>query len=215
MSHKSHKSRMSHVTHTHTHTQHHSITAQQHNSTQHTAHSTQHTNAQTPHTQTQTHTHTHTHTQALHTSRPHHLYYAPCSLRPQVYPYSLMADEAQVGMIEECMSRFKIATTDTALTLARTVSPHAADSGKYLALASDPTLPSLLQDLALGKDSCIVGQKGCGKSALVRHIAQLTGYSGVTYTVHLFKDMTSRGKNTPFSLPFHSNSKTETNHTPT
>jgi len=44
-----------------------------------------------------------------------------------------------------------------------------------------------------------VGPKGCGKSALVLWFAQLLNYQ--VFTVHAFKDMTSRGTVFPGQTP--------------
>jgi len=51
----------------------------------------------------------------------------------------------------------------------------------------------LLADLVLShsvSDLCVVGERGCGKSALVQQLASLLGYS--TETVQLYADMTAR-----------------------
>jgi len=51
----------------------------------------------------------------------------------------------------------------------------------------------LLADLVLShsvSDLCVVGERGCGKSALVHQLASLLGYS--TETVQLYADMTAR-----------------------
>lgn len=49
---------------------------------------------------------------------------------------------------------------------------------------------SLMQDHIVGRDMCVVGDKGCGKSALIRHFASQLGYR--VRSIQLFKDMTSR-----------------------
>ncbi len=49
---------------------------------------------------------------------------------------------------------------------------------------------AMMQDHALGRDLCLVGPKGCGKTAAVHAFASMLGYHAET--VHLYKDMTSR-----------------------
>lgn len=54
-------------------------------------------------------------------------------------------------------------------------------------------LVPLLLDFAAGRDCCIVGRKGAGKSAFVRYAASRLGYDSTRlHTVHLFGDMSSR-----------------------
>jgi hypothetical protein len=54
-------------------------------------------------------------------------------------------------------------------------------------------LAPVIQDHVLSKAVCIVGPKGCGKTAFVRYLSSRLGYEGRVHTIHLFKDMTSRG----------------------
>lgn len=50
----------------------------------------------------------------------------------------------------------------------------------------------VVQDLALGATPCIVGDKGCGKSAVVAQLSHMLGYGGSTTSIHLYKDMGAR-----------------------
>ena len=49
---------------------------------------------------------------------------------------------------------------------------------------------AMLQDHALGRDLCLMGGKGCGKSAAAHALAAMLGYH--VESVHLYKDMSSR-----------------------
>ncbi len=51
-------------------------------------------------------------------------------------------------------------------------------------------LTGLLQDHAAGRDACIIGEKGVGKSAVARVFAHMLGYDCELFS--LFKDMTAR-----------------------
>ena len=53
-------------------------------------------------------------------------------------------------------------------------------------------ISDVCQDLAVGATPCIVGGKGCGKSAVVSEVAHLLGYSGSTTSIHVYKDMGAR-----------------------
>ena len=72
---------------------------------------------------------------------------------------------------------------------------HHDVAGRPLLLtdASCDLVSDLAQDLCMGRSACLVAGKGAGKSALVRVLARVLGYSEEhTTTVHLYKDMGSR-----------------------
>ncbi|EKX41778.1 hypothetical protein GUITHDRAFT_112197 [Guillardia theta CCMP2712] len=50
----------------------------------------------------------------------------------------------------------------------------------------------VLQDLALGANPCVVGEKGTGKSALVLRVSNAMGYGDRRKIIHLYKDMSAR-----------------------
>jgi len=62
------------------------------------------------------------------------------------------------------------------------------------AIVSEPVLEKLVgelvQDHAAGADLCLVGEKGVGKSTVVRMLAARLGYA--VEVVHLFNDMSAR-----------------------
>ncbi|EQC29690.1 hypothetical protein SDRG_12690 [Saprolegnia diclina VS20] len=69
--------------------------------------------------------------------------------------------------------------------------PNMAPMPGYVeAPAYHDVLTTMLQDHALGKDVCLLGPKGSGKSGLARLFAHRLGYPSELFT--LFKDMTSR-----------------------
>ncbi|OQR83325.1 hypothetical protein ACHHYP_14843 [Achlya hypogyna] len=69
--------------------------------------------------------------------------------------------------------------------------PNMAPLTGYLETPSyAATVARMLQDHALGKDLCLLGPKGSGKSGLARQFAHRLGYP--TELCTLFKDMTSR-----------------------
>ncbi len=51
-------------------------------------------------------------------------------------------------------------------------------------------LQAMLQDHIIGRDICLMGPKGCGKSTIVRHFAAGLGQMIETITLH--KDMNTR-----------------------
>eukprot|EP00736_Rhodelphis_marinus_P009306 Rmarinus@m.17489 len=54
----------------------------------------------------------------------------------------------------------------------------------------DSVLTALLQSHALGKDICVIGASGSGKSLLVQHFARALGYD--VELIQMYKDMTAR-----------------------
>ena len=52
-------------------------------------------------------------------------------------------------------------------------------------------LSSLVQSHIVGKDICMIGEKGEGKTFIINQLAELLGYEGLE-TVFIYKDMTSR-----------------------
>jgi MoxR-like ATPase len=72
-----------------------------------------------------------------------------------------------------------------------TVHQHVGGSGLFVESRALARLVSaMMQDHAMQRHSCIVGAKGSGKSALVKHFGRLLGYD--ISTVNLYNDMTSR-----------------------
>lgn len=53
-------------------------------------------------------------------------------------------------------------------------------------------LCEMLLDHSLGRDLCLVGSKGSGKSFLISRFSQLLGYRRIPYTVLLYSDLSSR-----------------------
>lgn len=81
--------------------------------------------------------------------------------------------------------------------------PSSSVSSSPAAGLPEPFIPTLfhhrilapvLLDLAVGRDVCIIGQRGCGKSSFVRWISEsILGFRPhQIHQVHLFKDMSSR-----------------------
>ncbi|XP_039291605.1 von Willebrand factor A domain-containing protein 8-like [Nilaparvata lugens] len=69
-------------------------------------------------------------------------------------------------------------------------SGKSAETIDYIATAyQDSSLAGLLQNHAIG-DICVIGPKGCGKSILVKRLANMLGYS--VEPIVLYQDMTSR-----------------------
>ncbi len=56
----------------------------------------------------------------------------------------------------------------------------------------DDIMVDLLQDHVIGKDICIIGEKGMGKTVLAYQFADRLGYSNSLQVIHCYKDMTSR-----------------------
>ena len=68
---------------------------------------------------------------------------------------------------------------------------HTGGSGLFVeSRALARLVTAMMQDHAMQRHSCIVGAKGSGKSALVKHFGRLLGYD--IATVNLYNDMTSR-----------------------
>lgn len=53
-------------------------------------------------------------------------------------------------------------------------------------------LSDMVMDHSLSMDLCLIGQKGCGKSAVAMKFAHLTGYDTQVEVMQLFKDMSAR-----------------------
>lgn len=62
-------------------------------------------------------------------------------------------------------------------------------SGKPFAIVDSHValLGDCVQSMAANQDFCIVGGKGCGKTVFAQYLADVAGFSGHVYTVHLFK----------------------------
>lgn len=56
---------------------------------------------------------------------------------------------------------------------------------------ADPLVVEMIQSAMVGKDLCVIGGRGEGKSYLTRQFAKLMGYTNVE-TLFLFEDMTAR-----------------------
>ncbi|KAG7391169.1 von Willebrand factor A domain-containing protein 8 [Phytophthora pseudosyringae] len=73
--------------------------------------------------------------------------------------------------------------------------------------AHSKVLAEMIQDHAVGRDLCVLGAKGSGKSALVRLFAHRMGYA--TELFSLFKDMTARDLLQRRSTDSHGNTRWE------
>eukprot|EP01062_Namystynia_karyoxenos_P030185 TRINITY_DN22568_c0_g1_i1.p1 TRINITY_DN22568_c0_g1~~TRINITY_DN22568_c0_g1_i1.p1 ORF type:complete len:1930 (+),score=635.49 TRINITY_DN22568_c0_g1_i1:92-5881(+) len=72
------------------------------------------------------------------------------------------------------------------------VASQRADPGYVLTPALARLRASVLQDIALGHDVCLLGAAGEGKSHFVRALASELGYHGMVEYVFLYGDMTAR-----------------------
>ena len=69
--------------------------------------------------------------------------------------------------------------------------PLPLDEGSAMQHHHMKLLTGMLQSHAIGKDICLMGERGAGKSFMARHFARATGYAPVE-TVFIYSDMTAR-----------------------
>ncbi|ELR24984.1 ATPase family protein [Acanthamoeba castellanii str. Neff] len=83
-------------------------------------------------------------------------------------------------------------TVDVAAPVGKHVGLEQRHRGFVLTPYNDYLVTSMIQDHAINRDICIVGEKGMGKTALVKEFAERLGYASNIQIVNCYKDMTSR-----------------------